>query len=377
MRKNSDERVKRVLTNSAEFGILDQRDYFEKDIADKGNLQNHYVVQKGDYVYNPRVSAAAPVGPISQNKIGTGVTSPLYTVFRFHASGNEFFAQFFDSGRSHGFLRANSRTGARHDLMSIGADVFMQMPVPDIASGEQQKIADCLSSLTAYIDAETRKLDALKVQKQGLMQHLFPVEGQCLPRLRVPGFKGAWGEVKLSAQVELISGQHLVPDAYADEGDVPYFTGPSDYSNDLASVRKWTSRSANTGFSGDTLITVKGSGVGELLHLAFEEVAMGRQLMAARPRKTADGGFLFQFLGTQRDQFSTPASGNLIPGLSRGDILGLKIKTPPRAEQQKIADCLSSLDDLIAAQSRKIATLQQHKKGLMQGLFPALDAHAA
>ena len=259
--------------------------------------------------------------------------------------------------------------------MSIGTDVFMQMPVPDITPAEQQKIADCLSSLDACIGAEARKLDALKAHKQGLMQQLFPVEGQHLPRLRFPGFEGEWEEVTLSAQVELISGQHLAPDAYADEGEIPYFTGPSDYSNDLASVGKWTSRSANTGRSGDTLIAVKGS-VGELLHLALEEVAMGRQLMAVRPRKV-DGRFLFQFLGTRRGRLSDLASGNLIPGLSRGDILGIKINIPSRSEQETIADCLSFLDDLIATQSRKIATLQQHKKGLMQGLFPAVVAYAA
>lgn len=75
--KNRDEKIERVLTNSAEFGVMDQRDYFDKDIATQGKLEGYFVVELGDYVYNPRISATAPVGPISKNNIATGVMSPL------------------------------------------------------------------------------------------------------------------------------------------------------------------------------------------------------------------------------------------------------------------------------------------------------------
>jgi len=93
--KNTKSSYTRVLTNSAEFGVVDQRDYFDKDIANQGNLDGYYIVEKGDYVYNPRISTSAPVGPISKNNVGTGVMSPLYTVFRFHNSDNDFFAHYF------------------------------------------------------------------------------------------------------------------------------------------------------------------------------------------------------------------------------------------------------------------------------------------
>ena len=73
----------RALTNSAEHGVVDQREYFNKDIAT--NTDNYYILETGDYVYNPRISSAAPVGPISKNQIGTGVMSPLYMVFRFRS----------------------------------------------------------------------------------------------------------------------------------------------------------------------------------------------------------------------------------------------------------------------------------------------------
>lgn len=180
-KKNSEGEHKRVLTNSAEYGVIDQRDYFDKDIANQGNLEGYYIVEKGDYVYNPRISASAPVGPISKNNVGTGVMSPLYTVFRFISSENDFFAHYFKSPHWHHYMRQASSTGARHDRMSITNDDFMNMPLPVSVPKEQQKIADSLSSLDELIMAENRKLGTLKVYKNGLMQQLFPREGETVP----------------------------------------------------------------------------------------------------------------------------------------------------------------------------------------------------
>lgn len=372
--KNTGGKHVRVLTNSAEYGILDQRDYFERDIANQGNLEGYYVVEEGDYVYNPRISTIAPVGPISKNTIGTGVMSPLYTVFRFANANDEFYAHYFKSSHWHSYLRQASSTGARHDRMSITNDDFMGMPIPVATAKEQHKIAKCLSSLDELIAASVQELGALKTNKKGLLQKLFVREGEALPRLRFPGFRNAkgWREATLSTQIELISGLHLAPGEYGDAGDVPYFTGPSDYANDPALVSKWTSRGANSGCAGDILITVKGSGVGELLYLVLDEVAIGRQLMAVRPRD-AHAGFVFYFLETQRARLIALASGNLIPGLSRGDILGLKMFIPERKEQKAIAECLSSVDDLIIAKARKVASLKVHRRALLQQLFPVVD----
>ena len=162
----------RALTNSAEHGIVDQREYFDKDIAT--STDNYYIVETGDYVYNPRTSSNAPVGPISKNQIGKGVMSPLYTVFRFQNDANDFYAHYFRSSHWHGYLRQVSNSGARHDRMAITNDDLMQMPVPKPSPPEQQRIADCLSCLDDLIAAQARKLDALRQHKKGLLQQLFP-----------------------------------------------------------------------------------------------------------------------------------------------------------------------------------------------------------
>ena len=187
----------RALTNSAEHGVVDQREYFDRDIAT--NTENYYIVKTGDYVYNPRISSTAPVGPISKSQIGTGVMSPLYTVFRFRSDANDFFAHYFRSSHWHGYLRRVSNSGARHDRMAIKIDDVMQMPIPTPSPREQQKIADCLGSLDDLIAAEGRKLEALRQHKQELMQQLLPQPGETVPRLRFPDFQnaGAWEEEKL------------------------------------------------------------------------------------------------------------------------------------------------------------------------------------
>lgn len=192
-----------------------------------------------------------------------------------------------------------------------------------------------------------------------------------VPKLRFPEFRKApeWKVNKLSALIELVSGMHLSPDQYSSSGVAPYFTGPSDFTNNMERVTKWAACSTNTAKKHDTLITVKGSGVGECWYVQLPSVAMGRQLMAVRAKESSSQ-FIHQFLLTKRARFEDLAAGNLIPGLARGDILDLAAAFPKIEEQQRVADCLTSLDEVIAAQGRKVEALKAHKRGLMQQLFP-------
>jgi type I restriction enzyme S subunit len=140
-----------------------------------------------------------------------------------------------------------------------------------------------------------------------------------VPRLRFPEFRDRWINKKLENCIQLISGLHLSPDKYKSSGEVPYFTGPSDFTNNNLDIAKWTDKTNSCALENDVLITVKGNGVGELWYLKLTVVAMGRQLMAIRSVNCVSQ-FIFQFLTTQKDKFQALGSGNLIPGLSRRDI---------------------------------------------------------
>lgn len=171
--KNKDESISNVLTNSATQGIVSQADYFDREIVTSSNLGGYYVVNIGDFVYNPRISSSAPVGPIKMNKHSLGVMSPLYTVFRFTKGNNQFYQYFFESTQWYDYMKSVANSGARHDRMNITTSHFLGLPIPQPLEEEQQKIADFLSSIDDKITIENNKLDKLKQWKQGLLQQMF------------------------------------------------------------------------------------------------------------------------------------------------------------------------------------------------------------
>ena len=156
--KNAGLQYVETFTNSAEFGIISQRDFFDHDIAKLGSLDGYYIVKNEDFVYNPRISTSAPVGPINRNKLGrTGVMSPLYTVFRPHDIDTTYLEYFFKCGYWHSFMNFNGDSGARSDRFSIRDNVFFQMPIPIPDIDEQRKIGELLTCLDNLITLHQRQ----------------------------------------------------------------------------------------------------------------------------------------------------------------------------------------------------------------------------
>lgn len=171
--KNRDNSVTTVLTNSATQGIVSQESYFEREIVTESNLTGYYVVRIGDFVYNPRISSTAPVGPIKMNELTQGVMSPLYTVFRFEKGLLKFYQYFFESSVWHDYMKSVANSGARHDRMNISGADFFGLSVHQPSEEEQIKIANFLSALDDKIAVKKAELDKLKIWKQGLLQQMF------------------------------------------------------------------------------------------------------------------------------------------------------------------------------------------------------------
>ena len=383
--KNRDEKIERVLTNSAEFGVMDQRDYFDKDIATQGKLEGYFVVELGDYVYNPRISATAPVGPISKNNIATGVMSPLYTVFKFKDGDNDFYSHYFKTTGWHRYMRQASSTGARHDRMAISSDGFMAMPLPISTLQEQQKIADCLSSLDELIAAQAHKVDALKTHKKGLMQQLFPREGETQPRLRFPEFRdaGEWEETRLGKLGKLVSGLTYSPDDVRESGLLVLRSSNvqnSEIALDDCVYVDPSIKGANLSQPEDILICVRNGskaliGKCALIPQGMPLCTHGAFMTVFRADKPS---FVFQLF--QSDRYQKQVAGDLgatINSINGSQFLKYEFMLPKPAEQKRIADFLVSLDDLITAATQELATLKTHKKGLMQQLFPSAAELAA
>lgn len=401
--RNTNSKHTRVLTNSAERGVLDQRDYFEKDIANQGNLEGYYVVEKGDYVYNPRISSSAPVGPISKNSIGTGVMSPLYTIFRFKGFDNRFYEQYFKSTHWHAYMRHNSSTGARHDRMAITTDDFMRLPLPAPTVKEQQKIADFLTSLDEVITAEAQKLDALKAHKKGLMQGLFPDHpaptghpsaggevsefpssggvagaarrGGLIPKLRFPEFRdsGEW----ILTRLERIGKVAMCKRIFAEETNgyagVPFYKIGTLGGQPDAFISQELYHKYRTQYSfpkpGEILITCSGT-VGKCIRYDGQDAYYQDSNIVWIENTQAElSNELLYYLLSRIDW--TRLNSNTITRIYGDDLRNLLLAFPTDLEeQQDIADCLTSLDELIAAQAEKIEALKAQKKGLLQGLFP-------
>ena len=366
--RNKGNDISRVFTNSATEGVVDQEEYFDRNIANKNNLTNYFVVEKGDYVYNPRISTTAPVGPISKNKLGIGVMSPLYTVFRFRNKENDFYEHFFLTNLWHAYIKKLSNTGARYDRITISVDNFMKMPLPYTSPEEEQKIADCLSSIDELIDAESRKLKALEKYKKGLMQKLFPAEGKTLPEWRFPEFRGKreW-RIKPLGKICTNYDSRRIPITEKDrvKGEISYIgaSGVIDYINDFI-------------FDEDLLcVSEDGANlVARTYPIAFSisgKTWVNNHAHVLKFSHKYTQNIVESYLNMINLQdFLT---GMAQPKLNRAKLDIIPIPLPEEEEQQKIADCLVEIDTMITEQSNKVEHLKAHKKGLMQGLFPSLE----
>ena len=281
---------------------------------------------------------------------------------------NGFFQNCFESNAHGKQLKKHITSGARSNgLLNISKDAFFGVAIPTPGSAEQQKIADCLCSLDELIAAQTRKMDALKTHKKGLMQQLFPREGETQPRLRFPEFQdaGGWERRPLGLACKMRAGKFVSASeirAQNEPGLFPCYGGNG--------LRGYTATFTHSGKY--SLIGRQGALCGNV-KIGIGQFHATEHAVVVTPENGIKGDWLFFVLDLLNlNQFAT---GQAQPGLSVDVLEKLLIAVPSQeAEQQKIADCLSSLDELIAAQARQLEALKTHKKALMQQLFPSAQA---
>ena len=260
-------------------------------------------------------------------------------------------------------LRALSAGGEGRGGLNLQIIKSLQVLIPSLA--EQQQIADCLTSLDQVISAQGRKIDALKAHKRGLMQRLFPREGETRPRVRFPEFRDSpeWEAKRLEDVAPLQRGFDLTS-SQIEAGDVPVV-----YSNGIRSYH-------NVGMaSGPGLVTGRSGTIGSLHFIDKGNYWPHNTSLWVTTFKEHDPKFvyyLYAAIGMERF-----ASGSGVPTLNRNDVHAFETRVPEtKGEQQRIADCLSSLDTQITAESHQLAALKTHTQGLMQQLFPAPEAAA-
>lgn len=341
------------------------RDQIEYNVTvtDK-SLSNYKVVEVGDFI----ISLRSFQGGIEYSRF-KGICSPAYIILRKREENISelYYKYFFKTWRYIQSLNRNLE-GIRDGKM-ISYSQFSSVKVPYPRSfKEQQKIADCLSSIDELIDAENRKLKALEKYKKGLMQKLFPAEGKTLPEWRFPEFRGKseW-RIKPLGKICTNYDSRRIPITEKDrvKGEIPYIgaSGVIDYINDFI-------------FDEDLLcVSEDGANlVARTYPIAFsisEKTWVNNHAHVLKFSHKYTQDIVESYLNMINLQdFLT---GMAQPKLNRAKLDIIPIPLPEEEEQQKIAGRLSDVDTMITEQSNKVEQLKAHKKGLMQGLFPSLE----
>ncbi len=380
-----------LMSVTSGVGLIPQAEKFGREIAGD-SYKNYIVIRKYDFAYNKSATKQFPEGYISM--LGeydiAAVPNSIFTCFRI--TDNESYPPFFDylwHNNYHGhWLRKYIEVGARaHGALSVDTKHLWSMPLalPDFK--EQQKIADCLSSIDELIDAESRKLKTLEKYKKGLMQKLFPAEGKTLPEWRFPEFQGCreWKLQKLKLVCDFQEG-------YAFSSND--FVGINTDSNYIQVVRitDINNKNLNTDKAfvsmdlvrnndlyryliskNDLVLSLTGAAGFNFFMWNTSIAVLNQRTLKLIPKDEKNHAIKFLIEPLIHKEINMHGTGQN-NNLSKEVLKNVEVVLPTsRIEQQKIVDCMIEIDTMITEQSNKVEQLKTHKKGLLQGLFPSLE----
>ena len=380
--KNVDVHYTETLTNSAEQGIISQVDFFDKEISNKDNINGYYIVENNDFIYNPRISTLAPVGPINRNKLNrTGIMSPLYTVFRASKVDLGFLEWYFQSNHWHRYMKLNGDSGARADRIAIKDSTFFDMPIKTpVNIKEQVLIGETLEKFNQYITLHQRKLDNLKLKKKALLQKLFPKNGERYPELRFPGFTDAWEQRKLGQFTARVTRKN------GGQSDLPLTISAQD---GLVDQRKYFNRQVASRDMSNYYLIKKGEFAynksysegypfGAVKRLDYYDIGALSTLyiLFEITDKNISSDFIVSYYMTHlwyKEISKRAAEGARNHGLlniSTEDFFDSELNIPNSIEEQvKIGNFIKEFDKFITLHQRKLDHLQLQKKALLQQMF--------
>lgn len=364
-----------ILAITQEYGAI-PREIIDYNVSvTEKSVQSYKVVDVGDFI----ISLRSFQGGIEYSEY-KGLCSPAYVILR-NKKGidKRFFKQYF---KAKSFIRDLTKNleGLRDGKM-ISYNQFSEVLLPKPSPEEQQKIANCLASIDELITLHTQKLDALKDYKKGLMQQLFPAEGETVPKLRFHEFqgKGEWVKKPLERIIEIASGQ--VDPTKSPYCDMPHIGGENIESDSGKILNVSTAKDLNL---------ISGKYVFDESYILYSKIRPALNKVARPnfkgicsadiyPIRPATDELLQSFLGYMLlskeflDHAKKHSDRGKIPKVNREALMAYIASLPAPDEQYRIADFLCSIDELLASQTRRVEALRTHKNGLMQKLFPVMD----
>ena len=359
-----------ILAITQEYGAIPRDEIHYKVSVTKKSLKAYKIVEKGDFI----ISLRSFQGGIEYSMYD-GICSPAYIILRKKTNIIDRYYKYYF--KSHKFIQGLNKDleGIRDGKMiSYGQFSSILLPKPD--EEEQQKIADCLSSIDDLISAEEKKLSLLNDYKKGWMQKLFPTEGKTVPEWRFPEFRdsGEWENTTIGKIADYENGK-AHENNIIDNGK--YIVVNSKFISTEGEIIKYTNEANLLAYKGDILMVLSDVPNGRALSKCYlvdkdNLYTVNQRVCRITPQKV--NSILLFYTINRNKYFLAFDDGVKQTNLRKDDVLHCSIVIPKDAnEQEKIADFLSGIDDLISRQTDKIEALKQHKKSLMQGLFPVVE----
>ena len=361
-RKNQDLVSELPLTISAQYGLIDQNEFFDKRVASK-DVSGYYLIENGEFAYNKSTSTDAPWGAIKRlDRYKNGVLSTLYIVFGIKENNpvdSDFLVSYYSTNLWHKGIHEIAAEGARnHGLLNIApADFFeTKLMIPQDIE-EQKKIGKYFEELERLITLHQRKCDEVKSLKKYMLQKMFPQNEQKVPEIRFEGFTEAWEQRKLGdVAQEFKSGNSLKADEIDITGDYPVYGGNG--------LRGYTSTYNHDGEY--ALIGRQGALCGNMNYSAGKAYFTEHAVVVKADENNVTR-FLYYMLDTMNlGQYSDQSAQ---PGLAVNKLVKLENSFPKKEEQQQIGAYFRSLDHLITLHQQKCEELKKIKKFMLQKMF--------
>lgn len=371
-KKNSDGMISNVICNSAKQGLIPQREYFDKDIANSDNTNGYYIIESNDFVYNPRKSADAPYGPISSYQYPeAGIVSPLYLCFRAKREINPlYFEWYFRSSTWHRYIYMSGDSGARHDRVSIKDDVFFAMPINVPSAKEQERISLFLDAIERRIETQRTLVETLKKYKRGVVRSLLSPEHCGLKEVQ-------WQCDTIGNLGFFIKGAPLSKADISETGTPFILYGElyTTYHEVITSVVRKTEAVVEQVYHsmvGDVLIPTSGETSEEISTascIMLPGVILAGDLNIFRSTKI-DGRIMSYMLNhIVNGNIARVAQGKSVVHVQASEISKIKISYPDPETQIRIIKILEAISNRIESCENELNQLTKMRSSLLQQLF--------
>lgn len=340
--KNKNNEFSEPFTNSAEQGIISQKDYFDREIVNNENLNGYYIVRNDDFIYNPRISVTAPVGPINRNRLGrNGVMSPLYTVFRTHDIDNLYLEFYFKTTKWHRFMKLNGDSGARFDRFTISSTQFMEMPIPYPTLEEQQKIGE-------YFDS----FDNLITLHQRISLYFFKINTFVWEQRKLGDIYGSIGNAFVGTATPYYAEQgHF----YLESNNVK--DGQINHNSEIFINDEFYEKQKDKWLHTGDMVMVQSGHVGHaaVIPEELDNTAAHALIMFRNPKEKIEPYFLNYEYQTDKakKKIENITTGNTIKHILASDMQEFVVDVPKYKEQKVIAGYFCNIDHLITLHQRK------------------------